>query len=132
MSTLASQTKAAARRVRVTDEALTVELVDGRVVSVPTTWYPRLADASSRERRSWVLIGAGIGIHWTELDEDISVEGLLRGEHSGESLSSLRACGPLGNGRRTRRCSRRAACLVPNHHSVPRLAAERRTFAARL
>jgi len=91
MSTLASQTKAAARRVRVTDEALTVELVDGRVVSVPTTWYPRLADASSRERRSWVLIGAGIGIHWTELDEDISVEGLLRGEHSGESLSSLRA-----------------------------------------
>ena len=91
MSTLASQTKAAARRVRVTDEALTVELVDGRVVSVPTTWYPRLANASGRERRSWVLVGAGIGIHWTALDEDISVEGLLRGERSGESTSSLRS-----------------------------------------
>jgi hypothetical protein len=91
MSTLASQTKAAARRVRVTDRALTVELVDGRVVSVPTTWYPRLAEASDRERRSWVLIGSGVGIHWPQLDEDISLEGLLRGERSGESTSSLRS-----------------------------------------
>ena len=92
MSTLASRTKAAAaRQVRVTDQALTVELVDGRVVSVPTTWYPRLAEASDRERRSWVLIGSGIGIHWPGLDEDVSVEGLLRGERSGESASSLRS-----------------------------------------
>jgi hypothetical protein len=68
-----------------------VELVDGRVVSVPTAWYPRLAEASSRERRSWVLIGSGIGIHWRALDEDISVEGLLRGERSGESPTSLRS-----------------------------------------
>lgn len=91
MSTLASRTTAAARRVRVTDQALTVELVDGRVVSVPTTWYPRLADASDRERRSWVLIGSGVGIHWPELDEDISIEDLLRGERAGESRPSLRA-----------------------------------------
>ena len=91
MSTLASQTKAAARRVRVTDQALTVELIDGRVVSVPTVWYPRLVAASDRERRSWFLVGSGIGIHWPQLDEDISVEGLLRGERSGESTSSLRA-----------------------------------------
>ncbi len=91
MSTLASPTKAVARRVRVTDQSLTIELADGRVVSVPTTWYPRLDEASSRERRAWVLIGSGVGIHWPELDEDISVEGLLRGERSGESKSSLRA-----------------------------------------
>ena len=92
MSTLASQTKAAAaRRVRVTDQAIAVELVDGRVVSVPTAWYPRLAEASDRERRSWVLIGSGLGIHWPQLDEDVSVEGLLRGERSGESKSSLRS-----------------------------------------
>jgi len=91
MSTSASPTKAAARRVRVTDQAVTVELVDGRVVSVPTGWYPRLAQASARERRAWVLIGAGVGIHWPELDEDISIEGLLRGERSGESPSSLRS-----------------------------------------
>jgi hypothetical protein len=77
--------------VRVTDHALQVELVDGRVLSVPTTWYPRLASASDPERRSWVLIGAGVGIHWPQLDEDISVEGLLRGERSGESTSSLRS-----------------------------------------
>jgi hypothetical protein len=61
------------------------------VVSVPTGWYPRLAQASTRERRTWVLIGAGVGIHWPELDEDISIEGLLRGERSGESPSSLRS-----------------------------------------
>jgi hypothetical protein len=91
MSTLASQTKAAVRRVRVTNQTLTVELVDGRVVSVPTTWYPRLAEASDRERRSWVLIGSGVGIYWPQLDEDISLEGLLRGERSGESPSSLRS-----------------------------------------
>ena len=91
MSTLASQTKAAVRRVRVTNQTLTVELIDGRVVSVPTTWYPRLAEASDRERRSWVLIGSGVGIHWPQLDEDISLEGLLRGERSGESTSSLRS-----------------------------------------
>ena len=91
MRTSASPTKAAARRVRVTDQAVTVELVDGRVVSVPTGCYPRLAQASARERRAWVRIGAGVGIHWPELDEDISIESLLRGERSGESPSSLRS-----------------------------------------
>jgi hypothetical protein len=121
MSTLAFQTKAAARRVRVTNEALTVDLVDGRVVSVPTAWYPRLAEASDRERRSWVLIGSGLGIHWPQLDEDISVEGLLRGERSGESRSSLRswrgtrkrpankALQPTGGGSRARSSHRDAA-----------------------
>ena len=88
MTTPASTT-ATATHVRVSDRALTVELEDGRVVSVPIDWYPRLAEASSRERRSWVLVGSGVGIHWPALDEDVSVDGLLRGLSSGESAASL-------------------------------------------
>jgi len=82
---------AAAKDVRVTDRALIVELLDGRVVSVPLAWYPRLADGSPAERRRWELLGPGIGIHWPALDEDISVEGLLQGLPSGESKESLNA-----------------------------------------
>src|SRR5438874_1132112 len=82
---------AAAQNVRVADRALVVELRDGRVVSVPLTWYPRLAQGSPRERKRWKLLGPGIGIHWPELDEDISVEGLLAGARSGESATSLNA-----------------------------------------
>jgi uncharacterized protein DUF2442 len=80
---------AAVKRVRVTDEALVVELRDGRSVSVPLKWYPRLAEGRPSERRKWELIGPGIGIHWPELDEDISIEGLLLGLPSGESAASL-------------------------------------------
>ena len=80
---------AAAKHVRVTSEALVVELVDGRSVSVPLAWYPRLAEGRPSERRSWELIGPGIGIHWPHLDEDISVEGLLLGHRSNESSVSL-------------------------------------------
>jgi ribosomal protein L35 len=80
---------AAAKRVRVTDEVLIVELRDGRIVSVPLRWYPRLAEGKPSERRQWQLIGPGIGIHWPALDEDISVEGLLLGLPSGESAASL-------------------------------------------
>ena len=84
-------TAAVAQNVRVTDRALVVELRDGRVVSVPLTWYPRLAEGSPREGRKWELLGPGIGIHRPELDEDISVEGLLAGARSGESATSLNA-----------------------------------------
>ena len=80
----------AVRQVRVTNEALTVELEDGRVVSVPLEWYPRLAEGTGAERRRWELIGPGIGIHWPDLDEDISVEALLLGQGSNESSASLR------------------------------------------
>jgi Protein of unknown function (DUF2442) len=80
---------AAAKKVRVTDQALIVELTDGRAVSVPLEWYPRLAEGSPAERRRWELIGPGVGVHWPDLDEDISVEGLLRGLPSGESPASL-------------------------------------------
>jgi hypothetical protein len=79
-----------ARQVRVTSDALVVELEDGRVVSVPLEWYPRLAEGTAAERRRWELIGPGIGIHWPDLDEDISIEALLRGQGSNESATSLR------------------------------------------
>jgi len=81
---------ATAKNVRVTREALIVELHDGRTVSVPIAWYPRLAHGSMKERQQWELIGPGIGIHWPVLDEDISVDGLLRGLPSGESSESLK------------------------------------------
>ena len=89
-SSVATET-AAAKNVRVTERALIVELRDGRVVSVPLAWYPRLAEGSPGERRRWELLGPGIGIHWPDLDEDISVEGLLQGLPSGESTASLKA-----------------------------------------
>jgi hypothetical protein len=69
---------------------LIVELRDGRTISVPVAWYPRLAHGSPQERQQWELIGPGIGIHWPVLDEDISIEGLLQGLPSGESAASLK------------------------------------------
>jgi len=79
-----------ARHVAVTDDTLTVELSDGRTISVPLAWYPRLAHADETERNNWRLIGRGQGIHWNDLDEDISVEGLLAGKPSGESQRSFK------------------------------------------
>jgi len=79
-----------ATTVHVTEETLTVELADGRTVSVPTMWYPRLDYATAEERQSWELIGGGSGIHWEAVDEDISVEALLAGKGSSESQESLR------------------------------------------
>ena len=70
---------ALARDVSCTDDALVVGLVDGRVLSVPLVWFPRLLDATAEERKNWVLLGGGVGTHWPEVDEDLSVEGLLRG-----------------------------------------------------
>jgi hypothetical protein len=75
--------------VRVSDDALTVDLSDGRTLSVPLAWYPRLLHATAEERNHWRPIGRGEGIHWPELDEDVSVEGLLLGRPSGESQHSF-------------------------------------------
>jgi len=88
-STLAVELAAAAH-VRVTAEHLVVELQDGRVVSVPLSWYPRLAGGTPAQRRRWTLLGSGLGIHWPDLDEDIEVEALLLGQPSNESPASLR------------------------------------------
>ena len=81
---------AKAQQVLFTEDSLTVDLVDGRTISVPLAWYPRLFHGTPEERRNWRLIGQGEGIHWPELDEDISVENLLAGKPSGESQRSLK------------------------------------------
>jgi hypothetical protein len=78
------------KQLGVTDDALTVDLADGRTVSVPLAWFPRLLTGTSVERNNWRLIGQDEGIHWPDLDEDISIEGLLAGRRSGESRSSLK------------------------------------------
>ena len=90
MSSLVSKVRVArVEKVRVTHEELSVDLVDGRTVTVPVQWYPRLANGTPAERRHWRLIGRGEGIHWPDLDEDIGVEDLLAGRPSGESRTSL-------------------------------------------
>ncbi|MDE0671560.1 MAG: DUF2442 domain-containing protein [Caldilineaceae bacterium] len=78
-----------AAAVSLTEDTLTVDLSDGRTISVPLAWFPRLTYADTKEREHWELIGDGEGIHWPELDEDISVEGLLAGRPSGESPKSF-------------------------------------------
>lgn len=78
-----------ARRVSVDERVLTVELADGRSISAPLEWYPRLAHATPAERDNWTSIGRGDGIHWPDLDEHISVENLLQGSRSGESARSF-------------------------------------------
>lgn len=80
----------AAESLSVTEDTLAVDLSDGRTISVPLAWYPRLNHASPSELNNWRLIGKGHGIHWEDLDEDISVEGLLAGKPSGESHTSFR------------------------------------------
>lgn len=76
--------------VHVSEDTLSVELSDGRTISVPIDWYPRLTHATEQERSNWRVIGKGHGIHWEELDEDISVGNLLAGIPSGESQSSFK------------------------------------------
>src|SRR3954469_25501205 len=83
------QSLALARNVRVTSAALIVELTDGRSLSVPLDWFPRLKAATPVERSRWNVIGGGEGVHWPDLDEDISVESLMAGRPSGESAKSL-------------------------------------------
>jgi hypothetical protein len=91
MSILRAEVQVArAQHVSVTKDILTVELSDGRSISVPLAWYPRLLYGSPKERNNWRFIGKGEGIHWPDLDEDISVENLLSGRPSGESQRSLK------------------------------------------
>lgn len=80
---------AVAASVDVSDDALVIHLVDGRTISAPLTWYPRLFHGEPCERSNWRLIGQGEGIHWPDLDEDISVEHVRLGRPSRESQASL-------------------------------------------
>jgi hypothetical protein len=75
--------------VSLTAEEISVDLQDGRTIIAPLGWYPRLVHATSKERNNWRLIGTGTGIHWPDLDEDISIGNLLLGQPSGESQRSL-------------------------------------------
>ena len=81
---------AVAQAVHVSADTLTVDLLDGRSTAVPLGWYPRLASGTMAERRPWRLMGRGEGIHWPDLDEDISVDNLLTGARSGESQPSFK------------------------------------------
>jgi hypothetical protein len=93
-----------AKKVRVTRDSIIVELTDGRTLEVPLSWYPRLQRGTTDERRNWRLVGAGTGIHWPDLDEDISIEGLLAGLPSAESRSSFKQW--LASRRKRRRSKR--------------------------
>ena len=89
MSTLVLEQEPFAVDLSVTDSTLTVALDDGRSLSVPLAWYPRLAHATDAERAHWQLLGGGYAIEWPDLDEHIGVAGLLAGHRSGESPASL-------------------------------------------
>lgn len=88
MSILTAEAKA--QKVMVTDDTLAVDVNDGRTISVPLAWFPRLLHGTPEERSNWRFIGQNEGIHWPDLDEDISVENLLMGIPSGESQSSFK------------------------------------------
>ena len=78
-----------AQQVVFTDDALTVDLSDGRTISVPLAWYPRLLNGTSIKRNNWRFIGENDGMHWSDLDEDISVKNIILGKPSGESQKSF-------------------------------------------
>jgi len=79
MGTLALGADERVADVEITKDTLSVALMDGRTISVPLAWYPRLLAATARQRRNWKVAGAGYGLHWPDIDEDLSTEGLLRG-----------------------------------------------------
>ena len=76
--------------VDVTEDSLTVDLADGRTVSVPIGWYPRLVHGTAKERNNWQLVGGGEGIHWPDLDGDVSIDNILAGKGSAESQRSFK------------------------------------------
>jgi Protein of unknown function (DUF2442) len=88
-TTFVAPLSARVHHVTITDDTLAVDLDDGRTIAVPIAWYPRLAHGAPAERVHFQISGAGYGIHWPELDEDIGVEGLLLGKKSSESPESF-------------------------------------------
>lgn len=79
MNTLEPKAGDRVRDVRFTEDAISVDLFDGRTITVPLSWYPRLLHATSEQRENWKIAGAGYGIHWPDIDEDLSTQGLLQG-----------------------------------------------------
>jgi hypothetical protein len=114
MSTLkVEQAEARAQHVKVTADTLTVDLTDGRTISAPLAWFPRLLHGSVTERNNWRFIARGEGIHWIDLDEDISVDGLLLGQQSRESHASLEKWLQSRRGKGTSRQKTPNAALQP-------------------
>jgi hypothetical protein len=85
MGILAPAADERVKDVRLSDDMLSVDLMDGRTISVPLAWYPRLLHATKQARSKWERSAAGLGIHWPDIDEDLSVEGLLRGAPAARS-----------------------------------------------
>ena len=81
MTTLAVELHPLAYSVKCAEDVLSVDLLDGRTITVPTSWFPTLSNASQAQRENWEILGDGEGIHWPEIDEDLSVSGLLAGTH---------------------------------------------------
>jgi len=81
MNTLAIELHPQVQTIKFTDADLIVELLDGRAISAPLVWFPRLSEATQQQLSNWELLGDGEGIHWPEIDEDLSVAGLLSGTH---------------------------------------------------
>ncbi len=110
VNTSVEKCEAQAVEVSCSDDALSVVLADGRTVSVPLAWFPRLVEATARQRANWELIGGGIGIHWEAIDEDISVASLLQPEHfmrlPDAQRRRMRKSRPVEAGGRGRRGSR--------------------------
>lgn len=91
MSVLEPKPGERVKDVRFTEDTMSVDLLDGRTIVVPLAWYPKLLDASPEDRQNWKLSGAGFGIHWPDIDEDLSTEGLLRGAPAAaEPISTLK------------------------------------------
>ena len=88
MHSLAPETDVRAMHVAVEESRLVVDLMDGRTIAVPLAWYPRLANATVQQRNHWELAGGGYGIHWPDIDEDLSTEGLLRGARAPQTRSA--------------------------------------------
>ena len=79
MNTLDIKPGERVKDVHFTEDTLSVDLIDGRTITVPLAWYPRLLHATAQQRNNWQVCGGGYGIHWPDIDEDLSTEGLLRG-----------------------------------------------------
>ena len=90
MNISVSMAEARATKVRLDSHLMHVQLLDGREINVPIEWFPKLRGATDEQRKKWRLIGKGVGIHWEDIDEDISVAGLLAGNPSSESQPSLK------------------------------------------
>jgi len=88
MHSLMSDTDLRVMSLSIDAERLTVELMDGRAIAVPLAWYPRLANATQAQRDNWELAGGGYGIHWPDIDEDLSTEGLLMGARAPQTAES--------------------------------------------